>query len=283
MAMVDHLVLVRHGQSEGNVASRLSRFGDDTMFTDEFRERPGHEWRLTEEGVEQARMAGAWIATHIQAVYKELSDGFDLYYTSPHVRTRETAAHLAIKGAAWRKEKRVRERDWGWIESMPASEIADKYPDCVSQKVNNPLYWQPPGGESIAQVADTRVRSMNCTLHDQHDNKGRNSAIISTHGEYIWANHLEQERLGHEEWAVAEADAARKIKNCQIVHFTRLDPQTNEQAPRLSWVRSVSPWEAPDDPGKWRFIAQPLLTNEQLLAEVRSVLPMRHIPGAQTT
>ena len=34
------LVLVRHGQSEGNVASKYSRKGDDTLFTSEFLARP---------------------------------------------------------------------------------------------------------------------------------------------------------------------------------------------------------------------------------------------------
>lgn len=122
---------------------------------------------------------------------------------------------------------------------------------------------------------------MNGTLHDQHDNRGRNSALIVTHGEYLWANHLEQERLGHEEWALAESDAARRIKNCQVVELTRLDPESGERAPRLSWVRSVCPWETPDNPGTWRFINQPLLSNEELLNEVRAVPPMSHIPGAQ--
>lgn len=58
MGMPDRLVLVRHGLSEGNYARDMSKSGDMSYFDDNFRERPGHEWRLMPEGVEQAKRAG---------------------------------------------------------------------------------------------------------------------------------------------------------------------------------------------------------------------------------
>ena len=269
--MPNHLVLVRHGESEGNVVARAGKAGNEQLFTDEFFERPGHEWRLTDVGVEQAEAAGLWIGKFLLNVYPELNDGFGVYYTSPHVRTRETAGHLAIDGANWRKERRIRERDWGDIESMSRSQFEKDYPQNATKKYKDPLYWQPPGGESIAGVADTRVRSMHGTLHRQHDEKDKDSAIFATHGEYIWAEHLDLERMGHEEWKIAESDASRKIKNCQVVHFTRLNPESGYQAPSLAWVRSVCPWETPDHPGHWRNIEMSQFSNEQLLAEVDQI------------
>src|SRR3990167_8242342 len=98
MTMPNHLVLVRHGESEGNVVARAGKAGNHQLFTDEFFERPGHEWRLTDTGVEQAKAAGLWIGRFLLSVYPELNDGFGVYYTSPHIRTRETAGHLAIHG-----------------------------------------------------------------------------------------------------------------------------------------------------------------------------------------
>lgn len=277
--MPNHLVLVRHGMSEGNVANQMAREGNYDAFNAEFYERPGRDWRLVEVGVDQAKEAGLWIGKFILGAYPELEDGFDIYYTSPHARTRETAGHLAIAGAEWRKERRIRERDWGDIETMNKTEWPDKFPDNYRKRQIDPLYWQPPGGESIAQVADTRVRAMNNTLR-QRVERGLSSAIYVTHGEYIWAEFLDKERMGHEEWDIAEADASRRIKNCQIIHFTRLDPETGEQAPVLAWVRSVTPWETPDNPGQWREIDYKKYSNQELLAEVAAIRPL-DLPGAQ--
>jgi hypothetical protein len=54
MSMPDHLVLLRHAESEGNIVTRASKNGDDKFVTDEFRDRPGSDWRLSELGVWQA-------------------------------------------------------------------------------------------------------------------------------------------------------------------------------------------------------------------------------------
>lgn len=279
--MPDHLVLVRHGFSEGNVANKLAREGNFEAFTDEFHERPGYEWRLVEEGVDQAQQAGLWIGRFILDAYPELNNGFDIYYTSPHTRTRETAAHLALPNAEWRQERRIRERDWGDIENMNKTEWPEKYPDNYKKRLIDPLYWQPPGGESIAQVADTRVRSMNTSLRNRVAERGLRSAIYVTHGEYIWAEFLDKERMDHAAWNIAEADASRRIKNCQVVDFTRINPETGERADVISWVRSVTPWETPDSPGTWREIRHKKYTNEELLAGVMATKPLDHIPGAQ--
>lgn len=280
MALPDNLVLVRHGLSEGNAVKHNGGEGDPEYYTEEFRERPGRDWRLMEQGVQEVEAAGAWIGRFILDAYPGLKTGFDLHMTSPLARTMETAAHLHLPNADWRIEPRIRERDWGDIESMTRTEYASRYPENAAKKQRDPLYWRPPGGESIAQVADTRVRSILGTLHDQHDNKGVESAILSVHGEFIWAAHFVLERMGHDDWDMAEKDAARKIKNAQVVHFSRLSPETGEQAPTLAWVRSVTPWEAPDSPGNWRSIQPNRYSNEDLLETVRRITPLQ-IPGAQ--
>jgi NAD+ kinase len=55
------LVLVRHGQSEQNLVSHLTRMGDETLYTEAFRERHGSQHRLTPKGREQAVAAGEWL------------------------------------------------------------------------------------------------------------------------------------------------------------------------------------------------------------------------------
>jgi len=59
------LVLVRHGQTEGNLARERSKREDKSLWTAEFRERPGRLWRLTDLGIGQAQAAGAWIRENL--------------------------------------------------------------------------------------------------------------------------------------------------------------------------------------------------------------------------
>jgi NAD+ kinase len=65
MAMPLDLVLVRHGESEGNVASRFAEAGDNSVFSEEFCNRHNSRLRLTDRGRQQASAAGDWIKRNI--------------------------------------------------------------------------------------------------------------------------------------------------------------------------------------------------------------------------
>lgn len=109
MPMPLDLVLVRHGQSEANVASRHSREGDHSLFTDEFRKKHDSQYRLTNEGVKQAKAAGKWIRENFKRPY------FDRYLTSEYARAMETAALLNLPESKWYIDFFLREREWGGI------------------------------------------------------------------------------------------------------------------------------------------------------------------------
>lgn len=66
------LVLVRHGQSEGNEAVARSQRGDLSAYTPEFKNKHSSTYRLTDKGIEQAKVAGQWIRENI-------GDKFDRY------------------------------------------------------------------------------------------------------------------------------------------------------------------------------------------------------------
>ncbi len=264
--MPNHLVLVRHGESEGNFVRSAAKQGDNSYLTDAFRERPGHEWRLTSKGVDQAHAAGTWIQENIIAHYG--LPGFDRYFYSPHRRTRETAAHLRLPNAQWRLNRLFREREWGELQGLVEAEHREKYPLNYTWMKADPLHWAPPGGESISQVADNRVREAFDTMHRDHDEKGINSVIAVTHGEWIWATRLLLDYMFNEEYEKIENDKSQRINNCQVIHYTRLNPQTGEEAPYLKWRRSVWPWKYPDDQGKWEELSRKILSNEELLEQV---------------
>lgn len=66
------LVLVRHGESEGNLAQYRSKHGIEDDWKGEFGERHSSRYRLTDEGRKQAAFAGKWIKENIYSEFDAL-------------------------------------------------------------------------------------------------------------------------------------------------------------------------------------------------------------------
>jgi broad specificity phosphatase PhoE len=115
--LASYFVLVRHGESEGNVVHRRSREGDHSDFTDEFKGVHSSQYRLTRRGRQQAAQAGDWIRRHI-------GPHFHRYYVSEYTRAVETADLLALPDARWFKTSFLRERDAGDDSQALVSETA---------------------------------------------------------------------------------------------------------------------------------------------------------------
>src|ERR1700677_3754081 len=145
MPMPLDLILVRHGESEGNVARKFSNTGDNSIFTEEFCNRHNSRLRLTDRGKSQARAAGIWLQENI-------GTHFDRYLVSGFLRAMETAALLSLPDAEWYEDFYLRERDLGLFDIMPEEEKRTKYPEVFRQYQLDPFYWTPPKGESIAQL-----------------------------------------------------------------------------------------------------------------------------------
>ena len=262
MTMPTDLVFVRHGHSEGNEAIGRSKKGDFSLLTPEFRETPGHRWRLTEKGQEQAAKAGAWI-------HENIVEEFDRYYASPFVRTMETAGRLELTEAEWRLDQRLRERDWGEIGSVPAAEHDVQYPRNALVKKIDALYWRPPAGESIADVR-MRVRSFFDTMHRECADQ---SVIVVTHGEFMSAARASLEYLSDEEWVCRDSDKAYKLYNTHILHYSRRNPETGEIGKYLSWLRSVCADK--DIDGGWFSIERKKFSNAELLEQVEGLRQLK--------
>jgi len=126
---VGRLVLVRHGESEGN---------RDRVFT------LTPEVPITARGAEQARAAGLVIRERYRPVH---------LVSSPFVRARQTAAVIAeTLGHALEVEivPDLRERSYGDLAGSPY--------DTPRPDLDPVRYWEwcPPGGETLDSVA-TRV------------------------------------------------------------------------------------------------------------------------------
>ena len=89
-----NLYLVRHGESEGNIANSRSRRGDHNDFTPEFMNRHSSDLRLTYKGKAQAKAVGDWFRGNTLGEF----NGFGV---SPYARALETASLLGLHNAKW--------------------------------------------------------------------------------------------------------------------------------------------------------------------------------------
>jgi NAD+ kinase len=257
MAMPIDLVLVRHGESEGNVAFGLSKRGDHSHYTPEFLARHSSKWRLTDRGVQQARMAGEWLRANV-------AQTFDRYYVAEYLRAMETAAHLGLPGARWYCEFYLRERDWGMLDVMSFQERRERYGEELRRREMDAFFWTPPSGESLASMC-LRIDRVLDTLHRECADR---RVILVCHGEVMWGFRVRLERMAQERYRELDQshDPTIKIHNCQILHYTRRDPGTGQVAAHLNWMRSVCPWDPGLSRNEWEVIGRPSYTNGGLLA-----------------
>lgn len=263
MVMPRNLFLVRHGQSEANIMQKASKAGDPSLYTEETMTVPDRSWRLTELGVQQAKVAGAWIAGQ--------NIEFDRAVVSTYTRARETAAMLGLN-VRWEESRVIRERSWGEIGSMSKQDFARKYSQNAAYRDNDPLYWAPPAGESIANVAENRVRNILSTLHRENP---RENVLMVTHGEFMWATRLVLERWSDEEFLDRDADRAQMIHNCTVLQYTAADPDDPEKVrDKLNWVRRSWPARVEGEwtmfVGDWEEFDRKYFSGDDLLEKVET-------------
>lgn len=149
------LWLVRHGESEGNVAhahayaSGATRLDIDVSDIDV---------ELSELGRAQADSLGRWLGR--QPPDQQPSR----VVASPYTRARQTASHvLAAAGLAELPvtlDERLRDREQGALDRLTWMGVNELFPDEAQRRRYVGKFWyRPPGGESWADVAQ-RIRSV---------------------------------------------------------------------------------------------------------------------------
>lgn len=124
------LILVRHGQTDWNLARRYQGQKDIP---------------LNAEGLRQAH-----------ALADQLSkENFDSIYSSDLQRALQTAQILLDgRNVPLVMDKRLREICFGEWEGEVFQEMLAKYPERFALSRSNPSIVMAPGGESVVQVAD---------------------------------------------------------------------------------------------------------------------------------
>lgn len=139
--MSNYLVLLRHGQSEWNLANKFTGF---------------HDVDLTEKGEAEAKAAGALL--------KDAGITFDKVFSSTQTRANRTAeialgeAGQADLFADMVRHPHLRERDYGELTGLNKDETREKYGEDQVHVWRRSYDTAPPGGECLGDVVENRVR-----------------------------------------------------------------------------------------------------------------------------
>jgi broad specificity phosphatase PhoE len=202
------LVLVRHGESVGNLAATAA--GEKGLARLDLQYRDP-DTPLSDNGIAQADALGRHVAQLPEDQRPEVVWG------SPYVRASTTMEHaLAAWPAAPRPvlDERLRERDLGLFDGMTGQGIRDTYPEeAARREAMGKFYYRPPGGESWTDVV-LRVRSV---LGDARDVHAGRRVWVFTHQAVIMAFRYLVESLAEQE--LLRIDGSTPLANCSMTRY----------------------------------------------------------------
>ena len=233
------LYLVRHGQSQGNVARDhadahgLATIGIDVRDVDVPLSNFGHQ---------QAEAAGRWFATLPEEERPEV------ILSSPYLRARQTARAICDAGglaggkARTVIDERLREREFGVFDGLTTIGIREKYPEEAAHRRRlGKFYHRPPGGESWADVI-LRLRSALNSINLHYANR---RVLIVCHQVVVLCMRYILEEL--DEQQILGIDKQSEIFNCGICAFD-FQPLELECAPKLAIWNHPAPLEQDQAP-----------------------------------
>lgn len=236
----ERLWLVRHGQSQGNVARDAAHEAGHAVIDLDIRDV---DVPLSDLGHQQADAAGRWFAALPDA------DKPEVILSSPYVRARQTAEAICRAGglAGGAKptiiDERLREREFGVFDGLTTIGIRQKYPEEAAHRAKmGKFYHRPPGGESWADVI-LRLRSMLNTINLHYADK---RVLVVAHQVVVLCLRYILEELS--EGDILGIDKQADILNCGICAF---DFEPNERtlcAPTLVMWNHGAPMEAEGTP-----------------------------------
>jgi probable phosphoglycerate mutase len=151
---VTRVIVIRHGETEWNVAARIQGQGDSP---------------LTAAGLEQA-----------DALAQRLSrEDFDVLISSDLGRAMQTAQRIAaVRGREIVPDRRFRERNFGAGEGLTYDEIDKRYPNAFSRVGEVDPDYAIPGGESRRQFHERVAKAFESVVRE-HVGK---TVVVVAHG-----------------------------------------------------------------------------------------------------
>ena len=204
------LWVVRHGESQGNVAdANAQRSGAGRLELDV----RDPDVPLSGTGEEQADALGRWLGG-LDPAQRPTT-----VLSSPFARAAVTAERaVAASGLdlTIRYDERLRERDFGAFDGMTREGIRDEYPDEARRRdLLGKFYYRPPGGESWADVA-LRVRSLLATEALRHDGE---RLVCFSHQAVVMVFRYVVEELAESQ--LLEIDRGEQVANTSVTRYER--------------------------------------------------------------
>ncbi|MBI3083655.1 MAG: histidine phosphatase family protein [Candidatus Omnitrophica bacterium] len=212
------LVIVRHAESQRNIAKRGSVYFADEEARATIKGMAEHKTPLTPKGIQQAGVVGQFLRRRFGI--------FDYIYHSGYLRTVQTVEGILM---AYRPVERqrmevrrhlfIRERDPGHAFDMTETEAERHFPWLKEYWATcGGFFAHPPGGESLAQVAERVYLFLNMLFRDRAGKK----ILVITHGGTLRCFRFLLERWDYERALTWPAD--QKPANCGVTVY-KYDPR----------------------------------------------------------
>jgi broad specificity phosphatase PhoE len=203
----EQLVLVRHGESCGNLADAEARErGAERL---DLSDRDA-DVELSDTGRRQADAVNAWLKDH-----RSLRP--DVVLSSPYRRAAETAER-AVEGLDLEIifDERLRERDLGVLDGLTGAGIRAEFPEEAERRTKlGKFYYKPPSGESWCDVV-FRIRTLFSDLRETFDGA---TVWMFTHQAVITSFRYVLEGLTEHE--LMEIDRASHLGNASMTRYCR--------------------------------------------------------------
>ena len=234
------LWLVRHGQSQGNVARDAADESGAHEIDIDLRDV---DVPLSTLGIDQAKASGRWFA----ALGK--NERPEIILSSPYVRAKQTAAIICQEGALSNGpsrmiiDERLREREFGIFDRLTGAGIRHRFPEEAAHRRRlGKFYHRPPGGESWADVV-LRLRSMLNTINLQYCDR---RVLVVCHQVVVLCFRYILDALDEEE--ILNIDRQSEILNCGISAYDFDHDPRGVCVPELNLWNYGAPLEAEGAP-----------------------------------
>jgi broad specificity phosphatase PhoE len=232
----ERLWLVRHGQSQGNVARDAAHEAGLPTIDIDMRDV---DVPLSELGFKQAEAAGRWFASLPE------NERPEVILSSPYVRARQTAELIckagALAGGPGRSivDERLREREFGVFDRLTTIGIREKFPEeAAHRKRLGKFYHRAPGGESWADVI-LRLRSMLNTINLHYCDR---RVLVVCHQVVVLCMRYILEEL--DEAQILAIDKQADVLNCGICAYEFEPDADGLCVPKLALWNHDAPLES---------------------------------------
>ncbi len=216
----EHIWIVRHGESAGNVARREAMAQGHHEIALDTRDM---DVPLSPLGERQSTAVGDW--------FRENAEPPDAILSSPYLRARATAEFLK-KAAAWDvpiiEDERLREKEFGIIDALTSAGILSRHPEQATfRKSLGKFYHRAPGGESWCDVI-LRLRSVADALRLEYSGQ---RVVIVCHTVVVLCFRYLLEKLTEQE--ILAIDREHNVANCSITSYARAQMDGGTWTPEL--------------------------------------------------